>query len=70
MDIYDLIESGRVKITCSKCRTKFKDKNGTCPNCGTSWSVGDAVRPTKEQPKLKRGEDPAKRSSSGEVREI
>ena len=73
MDISDLIAAGRIKITCSKCKTKFKDKdgNGKCPNCGTPWQIGDAINTQKVMRKTeKSGTDYAKRISGAEAREV
>lgn len=72
MDINDLIESGKVKITCNKCKKKFKDKDGACPYCSTPWQIGDAISTQKrETAKLeKKGVDITRRVAGQEIREI
>ena len=72
MDIQELIESGRVKITCSKCGNRFKGTSSTCPKCGVPWQVGDAISEQKKQTiRLeKRGIDITKHVPGKEVNEI
>ena len=72
MDINDLIASGKVKITCSKCGKRFKDKDGVCPYCSTPWQAGDAISAQRrETAKLeKKGIDITRHVPGKEITEI
>lgn len=43
MNVEDIIRSGRVKVTCSRCGLKFSGRNKACPKCGREWKPEDAV---------------------------
>ena len=53
MNIQDLILTGKLKVTCSKCKTKFKDKDGVCPKCKTPWQIDDIIKVNKEVQRAK-----------------